>query len=303
MVPFVNRIEKELKKVLGKVKGPMREMLGYAFKSGGKRLRPALCLLLADAYGVRKAASNAAIAIELFHNFTLIHDDIEDGDETRRNKPTLWKKYGVPKAINAGDALNIMACEMTASNAAKEILFAAFTEVIEGQHLDFELAEGRGTIQTCMKMTEKKTGALFGAAAEVAGVSTGQTKNECVQLRRFGRSLGIAFQLADDYRSIWSSKKETGKDAQSDIREHKRTLPFFLARTTALEKLYASKRSLSKREISSALSIFNAGNARKATRRAIERHAQNAVHALMKTKLRSHERDILIGFTRALTQL
>ncbi|MBI5470395.1 polyprenyl synthetase family protein [Candidatus Kaiserbacteria bacterium] len=295
-------IDKQLRKVLAKTKSPMSKMLAYALQGSGKRLRPLLCLTVAAGYGKKKVAMDAAIAIELFHNFTLIHDDIEDGDETRRNKPTLWKKYGIPMAINAGDALNIMACEAAASNAAvAKILFAAFAEVIEGQHLDFELAEGKGTIETCMEMTEKKTGALFGAAAEAAGICTRQTKKECAKLRLFGRSLGTAFQLADDYRSIWSTKKETGKDAQSDIREHKRTLPFFLADDKRLEKLYAKKRPLTKGEISSALRIFNESGARQASLKAIERNVDRACDAIKKTKLRARERDILMGLARTLS--
>jgi geranylgeranyl diphosphate synthase type I len=277
------------------------EMLEYSLGGSGKRLRPLICLTIAKGYGKKKAAMDAAMAIELFHNFTLIHDDIEDGDETRRNKPTLWKKFGVNQAINVGDALSIMACEMAARTPAARVLFKAFAEVIEGQHLDFELAGGRGTIETCMEMTEKKTGALFGAAAEAAGVCAGRSKSECALLRRFGRSLGIAFQLADDYRSVWSTKKETGKDAQSDIREHKRTLPFFLAKNKALKKLYAQRRSLTNSEIISALRIFNESGARVATLQAIERYVDRACAAIKKTRARAHERDILMELARTLS--
>ena len=265
----------------------MYEMLEYFFgfrdaalnlvsgTQSGKRYRPELCLIIAGGYGAEEEkALTAALAIELFHNFTLIHDDIEDRDEMRRGRPTLWKAFGVPRAINAGDALSLIAYETGATliPTARDVLFSAFTEVIEGQHLDFELASqaiGSETVsRACyMESSEKKTGALVGAAAEIAGICAGQNENECALLRTYGRSLGTAHQLIDDYRSVWSSSSETGKDAHSDIREHKRTLPFFFAyeetaQKARLAELYSLDRQLSDAEINKARTLIDATSAR-----------------------------------------
>jgi len=257
----------------------------------GKRFRPALCLLIAEGYGAREKTMNAALAIELFHNFTLIHDDVEDHDERRRGKPTLWKLFGVEHAINAGDALAFIASELCANtkpNVAM-VLFAAFQETIQGQYMDFELSSGKidsGSVSVAryMESIEKKTAALIGASAEAAGRCAGQSEDECTQLRTYGRALGIAFQLADDYASVWSTYKETGKDAQSDIRERKRTLPFFPAyeETSAkvrLIELYNMNRQLSEAEMTEVRAIIDATSARAKVLGEIKRYADEAREA------------------------
>jgi geranylgeranyl diphosphate synthase type I len=283
--------------------GKMYDMLSYCFgfldtnlqpsktASGGKRLRSALCLLIAEGYGARQKALTAALAIETFHNFTLIHDDVEDADELRRNKPTLWKLFGVNHAINAGDALSLIASELcvTTEPQVARILFAAWTEVIEGQYLDFELTSqpvGSDTVNVAhyMRSTEKKTAALFAAAAEAAGMCAGKDESECAHLRAYGTSLGIAFQLADDYRSIWGTQTETGKDAYGDIREHKRTLPFFAAyeetsKRARLTELYDLDRQLSETEITEMRIIIDATSARSQVLQEIRAYADQARNA------------------------
>jgi len=316
-------VENRLREVLAqKHPGPVGAMLGYFFgfldvdmqplsKSvGGKRFRPSLCLYLAEAYGNRASALDAALSIELFHTFTLIHDDISDRDETRRNRPTLWKLFGTDRAMYAGDALLITANDIAAQSPAVNVLLDAFREVIEGQYMDFELASetlGPNGIAEAryMDMTQKKTGALIGAAAEAAGIAAGKGAAECANLRVYGNALGVVFQLADDYHSVWSSQEETGKDAQSDIREHKRTLPLLFAYTHTAEKeklasLYNLGRQLHSGEIQEALSIMSATSAREDVLASIYHHAQKAYAAADSLVLSSEVQAVLKEVVNAL---
>lgn len=253
-----------------------------ATRTSGGHLRAGLCLLLADAYGVRKHSLDAAVAIELFHNFTLLHDDVEDHDEIRRGRPTVWKLWGVNKAINAGDVQCLLVAErvVRAGSLAyvgpqlSSALLRSFIEVWEGQHLDFELADAvigtrAASEGRLLLMTQKKTGALVRVAAEVGGIVAGKNIRELKNLREFGMSLGLAFQIADDYCSVWATKRETGKDTHSDVREHKRTLPVLRAYKMAsaadrrrLKKLYSVSRQLTNQEIAEARSLINATDAR-----------------------------------------
>jgi geranylgeranyl diphosphate synthase type I len=280
----------------GRAKGPtarMYGMLGYFMgyvdehlkpvrRHSGKRFRSGMCLIIADAYKARARAFDAAVAIELFHNFTLIHDDVEDRDETRRGKPTVWKLWGINDAINSGDAQNLLVAERIARAALvpkvgaklSKALTDTFIEVIEGQHLDFEMATapiGSRLVseERYILMTGKKTGALVRIAAEAAGIAAGKNAKELTNLRRFSNSLGTAFQMADDYHSVWSTTAETGKDPQSDIREHKRTLPFLYAyahvsgkKKSRLKELYSLPDQLTAAQIQEALDIINSTDAR-----------------------------------------
>jgi len=300
---------------------PLYEMLSYflgflteSFKpektgNGGKRFRPALCLFLAEAYGSRDKAFEAALAIELFHNFTLIHDDVEDRDIERRNRPTMWKLWGANHAINSGDMLSLLAAEacMRAGKAQQEILFTAFREIIEGQYLDFELADKSisdplVSKETALLVNKKKTAALIGALCETAGIAGNQSSDECSALRACGEALGMLFQLADDYRSVWSTKEETGKDSHSDIREHKRTLPFFLAyeelsgeKKEQLKALYELPRQLTEAEVAEALGIINATNANQKTIEAVQKYAQEARLHVGRLSVSDTNKSVLFG--------
>jgi geranylgeranyl diphosphate synthase type I len=310
-----------------RAKGPdarMYNMLRYFFgyvdesftpmpRLSGKRFRSSLCLALADAYKGRKQVFDAAIAIELFHNFTLIHDDVEDRDEMRRGKPTVWKLWGVNDAINSGDAQHLLVTERVVRAAlmpkvgAKlaKALTDAFIEVIEGQHLDFQLAVvpiGSREVneERYIIMTQKKTGALVRIAAESAGIAAGKDSKELSTLRRFGESLGLAFQIADDYRSVWSTK--TGKDLYSDIREHKRTLPFLYAyaqlkgtKKARLKELYSLPEQLTEAEIHEVHEILDATDARVYVLERTERYIDQARKAAQKLSVPPATKAFLLG--------
>lgn len=281
-------------------------------EGGGKRFRPSLCLFIANAYGARERALEAAVAIELFHNFTLLHDDVEDRDEYRRGKPTVWKLWGVNHAINSGDIQSLIVAQWAARAGAKagkrmsDALLGSFIEVWEGQFLDFELADNAldsGTVneETYLRMVEKKSGVLVRIAAEAAGIAAGKGEAELALLREYGKNLGMAFQVADDYRSIWSSVEVTGKDTHSDIREHKRTLPFLAAYAQLqddakkrLAGLYSLPRQLTEAEINNALSLINATGANAATRAKVRDYSAKARAAAGALTVNQDARAVLI---------
>jgi geranylgeranyl diphosphate synthase type I len=222
--------------------------LGFADEHGapariasGKRIRPLLLLLGAQAVGgVADHVLPAAAAVELLHNFSLIHDDIEDGDELRRGRPTLWKRWGVPLAINAGDTMFAMAHLALLRCAAHGVSPMLITRAMElfgrtnvhltvGQHLDIGF-ERRSDVSAdeYRTMIAGKTGALTRACVEIGAVLGGGSDAHTAALAEFGRCLGLSFQLQDDVLGIWGDPLKTGK-AGSDLIHRKKTLPTLIA--------------------------------------------------------------------------
>ncbi|MCU0632110.1 MAG: polyprenyl synthetase family protein [Methanolinea sp.] len=203
--------------------------------AGGKRLRPALLLLSADAVNKGSAVDvmPAALALELTHSFTLIHDDIMDGDEVRRGVPTVHTQWDEPTAILAGDVLFASAFEfLSLSDApdnakvrATSMLARTCVEICEGQHLDMSF-EKRDDVSEgeYMKMVEKKTGALYAAAAGIGSILARGNPSYTDALYHFGQGIGMAFQIQDDLIDLLAPPEVSGKDQASDIREGKKTL-------------------------------------------------------------------------------
>jgi len=200
----------------------------------GKGIRPALCLLSCEAAGGEaKDALKAAAAIEMFHNFTLIHDDIEDGSQMRRGRPCMHVKYGVPLALNAGDGLFMMVWRETLSiqsprreEAQRQLLFA-FTEVLEGQALElgwYKDGDWGITEREYLKMVGGKTGALIAVSCGVGALLGGADRKTCAAMARFGAGIGMSFQIIDDVLNIVGDEKKYRKEIGGDIREGKRTL-------------------------------------------------------------------------------
>lgn len=210
--------------------------LGWVDGSRGKRIRPLITLLCTGALGApAKNALPAAISIEFLHNFTLIHDDIEDQSPTRHGRPTVWQKWGQAQAINAGDALFSIAqlamldlartCSKDTAAEAANLLNQTCLQLTRGQYLDmaFESA-GEIELETYVEMIEGKTAALLACSAAVAGLISNQ-KSAISKLSAFGKNLGMAFQIKDDILGIWGNPDLTGKSAASDLRSKKKTLP------------------------------------------------------------------------------
>ncbi len=227
---------------LGPFYGMMLYHLGLDTEraAGGKRLRPVLCTLLFEALtGDGRRALPAAAAIELLHNFTLIHDDIEDQDPARHHRPAVWSVWGVPQAINAGDgmfAVSRLAAQRLRGFPAERVLeFTALLDgacvrVCEGQFLDIAFETRTDvTLERYRAMAARKTGALFAAAAEGAAVLASDDRSLRELLGRFGEAFGQAFQAHDDLLGIWATTERTGKIEMNDLTKRKKTLPVVLA--------------------------------------------------------------------------
>jgi len=199
----------------------------------GKAVRPALAVLAAQAVGARpEIGIPGAIAVELVHNFSLLHDDVMDRDEERRHRPTAWTVFGSSAAILAGDALLALAFEVLldvdspASRAAQANLATATQDLIVGQveDLDFERRLDVG-VEECLRMAAGKTAALMACAASIGAQLAAAPVEVVAALQAYGRELGLAFQLVDDMLGIWGSSPATGKPVFSDLASRKKTLP------------------------------------------------------------------------------
>ncbi len=268
LTEYLEQTADNIDRLIHRYFGSSCEDLGRAsahlLTAGGKRLRPALLMLAADA--VRKGSSAdvmpAALALELTHSFTLIHDDIMDGDATRRGVPTVHTRWDEPTAILAGDVLfasafeflSLADCPDNTKVRAVTMLARTCVEICEGQHLDMsfegceEVTEG-----DYLKMVEKKTGALYAASAGIGAILAGGNDAQVQALYQFGRSIGMAFQVQDDVIDLVASPELSGKDRASDLREGKKTLINIRAADKGID-LSGFRRELSDEEIDSLIS-------------------------------------------------
>jgi geranylgeranyl diphosphate synthase type I len=265
----------------------------------GKSLRPALCLLLNEALGGdTKECAPFAAGIELLHNFSLVHDDIEDRSPTRRGRPTVWTLWGEAQAINVGDGMFSLAhqawlgaplaerdpaCFLAVARALENTI----TALCEGQYLDIA-GEGSLTLtsEAYLAMIGRKTAALMGTAAWVGGRCAAADPVRLAAARSFGTELGLAFQIRDDLLGIWGDEAETGKSASSDIATRKMTLPVVLAlehgtpaQRDELAARYADTAAEADDEPAIRALLTAAGADRRAEARE-EEHWQAALHAL-----------------------
>ncbi|WP_256107882.1 polyprenyl synthetase family protein [Streptomyces sp. ODS05-4] len=200
----------------------------------GKAVRPALALLSARAAGAAaEVAAPGAVAVELVHNFSLLHDDLMDGDTTRRHRPTAWTVHGPSQAILTGDALLTLAVDVLTRVPEPEIarratarLSSATRGLIDGQaqDLSFEARVSVG-VEECLAMEGRKTGDLLGCSAAIGAVLAGADEPTADRLHTFGHDLGLAFQAVDDLLGIWGAEERTGKPRWSDLRRRKKSLP------------------------------------------------------------------------------
>lgn len=242
----------------------------------GKAIRPALVLLTAQAVGgTPSTAVHAAAAVELVHAFSLLHDDVMDGDVTRRHRPTAWSVFGIGAAILTGDSLLTLAFDVLASTGrpfAREAvhrLSAAVQDLVAGQSADLTF-ENRADVDLseCLRMVEGKTGALLGCACALGAEFGGGRPGQVELLRGFGERLGVAFQLVDDLLGIWGDPELTGKPVYSDLRHRKKSVPVVAALasgTTAgqtLAEIYHRRSPLSDADVVRAAELIDAAGGR-----------------------------------------
>ena len=249
--------------------------------SSGKRLRPALCLFTCEAVGgVVEDALPAAVALELVHNFSLIHDDIQDRDLERRGRATVWSVWGAPSGVVAGNALRTVADatlyrlrQSGASKAAALEVVRTLTgrclELVEGQRMDLNF-ESRLDVgpDEYLDMVSRKTGALVEAAMHMGALLGGADGRRVARLARCGRLLGLTFQARDDVLGIWGDPALLGKPIGADIRRRKKSLPVlfgFSGATDAarerLEQLYASDDEMDEDAVADVMGVLESANA------------------------------------------
>lgn len=274
----------------------------------GKLLRPTLLLLAYEAAGAwGKTASKtylrralpAAAALELTHNFTLIHDDIEDGDAKRRHRPTLWKLWGIPQAINTGDGLfalsRLVLWDVLAEGVESDIavrlgalLDHTCLVIAEGQYLDISF-ESRQDISVAMylDMIRRKTAALMACAAEMGALLGTRDAETIRRLRDFGGAMGIAFQVRDDLLGVWATTTELGKTPAGDVYRRKKSLPILHALENAnaqdqqfLLTVYQQEAPITREQVEAVLAIFERTNTHDYCRAFLAEQCQLAYDAL-----------------------
>ena len=247
--------------------GELNKAAAHLLAAGGKRLRPAVVMLAADA--VKQGSSDdivhAALSLEVTHTFTLIHDDIMDDDNLRRGVPTVHTQWDLPTGILAGDVLYARAfehiCQATATDEAKvravNMLAKACADICEGQNTDMSFEHRTDVSESeYMEMVRKKTGVLYGAAAGIGAVLAGGTDAQVHALYTFGQNTGVAFQIQDDLIDLLTPSEKSGKDRASDLREGKQTIVMIKARGKGLD-LLKYRRELSDADIDNAIRELN----------------------------------------------
>jgi geranylgeranyl diphosphate synthase type I len=261
----------------------------------GKGIRPLLCLLsCAAAGGDPQRAVAAAAAVEMLHNFSLVHDDVEDASPTRRHRPTVWQLWGEAQAINVGDGMFALVFESILRLAPAvpadvvlrvlQRLIDACLALTEGQHLDLAFeARLDVTVDDYLTMVRGKTAALLAACTAIGALLGGADPAQVAQFHRFGENLGLAFQVEDDILGIWGDERITGKSAASDILARKKSLPvlFGLAgpQGAALRPFYTAP-ELTAQDVPAVLQLLHAAGARAAATALAERYSQLALEAL-----------------------
>ncbi len=298
----VNNAKKIDAFLLSRLKGKpvdLYKAASYLIEHGGKRLRPYLVLKSCELLGGSvKQAIPAAAAIEMVHNFTLVHDDIMDNDEVRHGVPTVHVKFGIPIGILAGDLLFSKAFETISGFAApKEVslslistLSRACSDVCEGQVLDISMAQSKviPTELQYIEMIEKKTSSLFVASCAMGALSANTTKLDVNRLSTYGKNLGISFQIIDDLIGVIGDPKVTKKPVGNDIREGKKSLPILLAiklaegkeKKTILDAFGNS--SASKKEVEKAVEVISSLGIEETIRRKASHHMNMASAAISK---------------------
>ena len=318
---YLNAIELEMRnsmavseKALAPYYGMMSYHLGWVDEEfgptqheTGKRLRPLLCLLACEACGGdwHKAAP-AAAAIELLHNFSLIHDDIEDTSPRRRHRPTVWSLWGQAQAINVGDglfAISRLALQRLADRGispqkivvAFRIMDQTCLYLTEGQYLDlgFEQTD-RVTVDMYLEMIGKKTGALMSCATQL-GALLGTDDERLVEgYAEFGYELGLLFQIVDDMLGIWGAGEATGKGVGEDIVSKKKSLPviYALQQSAELRRIYRNER-LDEDQQKVVMERLESLSAREYAREMAVQHLRLAVHTLEDTGTRNRAQEDL----------
>lgn len=287
------------------------EPIEYILGLGGKRMRPVLTLMAAEVFDADyKKALPAAMAVEVFHNFSLVHDDIMDDAPLRRGKVTVHEKWNINTGILSGDAMLILAYqyfeqyEPAVFRDLAKLFSKTALEVCEGQQWDVDFEERNDVaIPQYLKMIEYKTAVLVAAAMKMGAIIAKTTEKEADLIYDFGLNLGLAFQLQDDYLDAFGDPETFGKQVGGDIIENKKTYLYLKAlefsskeKSVELQQLFSLQLKENSAKIETAKAIFNESGASKATQEAIEKYTFKAFETLEKMDLNAEKKSILRAF-------
>ncbi|WP_299884954.1 polyprenyl synthetase family protein [uncultured Lacinutrix sp.] len=285
--------------------------INYILKLGGKRLRPVLTLMSAEIFDVDyKKALDAALSIEVFHNFSLVHDDIMDAAPLRRGKQTVHEKWDVNTGILSGDAMLILAYQLFENYDAETFVALAklfsktALEVCEGQQydVDFETRDDV-TILEYLKMIEYKTAVLVGAAMKMGAIVAKASEEDQNSIYEFGRLLGIAFQLQDDYLDAFGDPETFGKQVGGDIIENKKTYLYIKAieflntsKSKQLQQLFGVSLEDNEEKINTVKQFFVESGSADATKEEIENYTNKAFSVLDSLSISNEKKALLKQF-------
>ncbi len=307
---FLSHLENYTSNLKTKLPTELYEPENYILNLGGKRLRPLLALIATDLFDKdSKLALNSALSVELFHNFSLLHDDILDAAPLRRNQPTVHTKWNTNIAILSGDVMMVKAFQVLENYNNDEFkqLNVLFTktaiEVCEGQQLDmnFETAN-LVTVTNYIEMITKKTAVLLGCSLQMGAINANTDIETQLNLYEFGKHIGIAFQLLDDMLDAFATDKDKfGKQIGGDIIANKKTFlllkAFELANDTqkqTLQNLALEKDNVKK--VNNTLELFNALNVKQICEQEADMHTQMAINCLNKINANTHKKNNLKQF-------
>ena len=319
-----------LRAAVDRLSDPVRHVARYHFgwcdaqgrpietadRGGGRAIRPALVLLSAQAVGgTAEQAVPGACAVELVHNFSLLHDDLMDRDPTRRRRAACWSVFGASVAILTGDALLALAFDVlgrSGRSAGTEsgLLADVLLRMVDGQGADISFEERVDVdLAECIRMAAGKTGALLAGACALGASTGGGTPDQVEYLRGFGEHLGLAYQCLDDVRGIWGDPLATGKVARSDLVNRKKTLPVVAALCSGtaagreLALLYHGEGPLPAAEVARAATLVEAAGGRDRTEALAVEHQERAMECLASAGLAATAEAKLTQLARLLTTL
>ena len=291
------------------------EPINYILELGGKRLRPVLTLMTTEMFNESFEKSlDAALAVEVFHNFSLIHDDIMDDAPLRRGQKTVHEKWDLNTGVLSGDAMLILAYQLFENyegdifKTLAKLFSQTAIEVCEGQQYDIDFETRNDvTIPEYLKMIEYKTAVLVGAAMKMGAIVANASKEDQDRIYEFGKNLGIAFQLQDDYLDAYGNPETFGKQVGGDIIENKKTYLFLKAielsgksQKKELMQFYENATSKVENKITKVKRIFDESGASKTTKDVIENYTQEAFNVLDSISISDNKKELLKQFGTAL---
>lgn len=316
LAKYTSVLEKELQNAT-EVKEPKQlyEPIEYILSLGGKRVRPALTLMICDFFGNNfHDAIPAALAVEMFHNFSLMHDDIMDEAPLRRGRTTVHQKWDINTAILSGDAMLILAYryfekyEPLVFQELAKLFSKTALQVCEGQQLDMDFENREHVdIEEYLMMIEQKTAVLLGAAMKMGAIVARAKEEDKEIIYEFGKNLGIAFQLQDDYLDVFGDPETFGKQVGGDIISNKKTFLYLKAQKSGVSEqkeelahLYSINPRDPRDKITTVTEIFENSGAAEASRMEIEKFSNRAYGLLEKTNLPEEKKRMLKDFGKRL---